>query len=158
MSYKFLDICLIHHSLFSFIPKSFFKSNIRQISLCCPVPYFLANHMHPWSCICVDLGSTRAMISYTRVWPDLSLTPPLAPTHQPIVESSPSSTQTVTLFEVCAHNDGWVGCAHAQQWQRGFVHRGLVVRGFAKEACDFKLEVVGRRYCGCVLMGHKVFG
>ncbi|KAG5134466.1 hypothetical protein JHK82_025654 [Glycine max] len=64
----------------------------------------------------------------------------------------------VTLFEVCAHNDGWVGCAHAQQWQRGFVHRGLVVRGFAKEACDFKSEVVGRRYCGCVLMGHKTSG
>ena len=47
VSYKFLGICPVHHFLFCTIPQSFFKSNIGQIFLCCPVFYFLTNQTHP---------------------------------------------------------------------------------------------------------------
>ena len=41
MSYKFFGICLVHHSLFCIVIRSFFKLNVRQIFLYCPVFYIL---------------------------------------------------------------------------------------------------------------------
>jgi len=47
VNYKFLDICPVHGPLFYTVLQLFFKSNIRQMFVYYPTPYFLTNKTHP---------------------------------------------------------------------------------------------------------------